>query len=300
MIIVKITGGMGNQLFQYVFGLKWAQYHNTELKVDLSWYQQKKSADITDRPFVLDLFDLDIKEAKSSDFQQIGILLSQKKNSIAKVWNRLVSYFHPRYIKQDGFGDLYRKSIIPNNSFLDGYWIAKYPIAELWPALETQLKIKEEHLQKTDYLTKINTTTSVGVHIRRGDYVTGNHFQLSISYYTNAIKKIGELLSSDISLFIFSDDIEWSREKLEPLASTLNIDTTFIDHQVPSGIHNSYHFYLMTRCKHFIIANSTFSWWAARSGDYLKKVIICPNQFEKTNTQHPHLILDHWIPIASH
>jgi hypothetical protein len=296
MIIVKLSGGLGNQLFQYVFGLKWARYHGVSLKIDLSSFN-KEVTGITSRPFVLNFFNLELEEATSPDFRVIKIPLSRNPSILGNIWNKVIQNTQSRYIIQNGMLDLYQNEVIPNNSYLDGYWIGKYAVEELWGNLESTLKVKPKYLLPSECNSEIQNSNSVCIHIRRGDYITSNMFLLPINYFTRAITEMEQRRSEPLHFFIFSDDIKWCRTMLSSFIKERALEFTFISNNVPKGKHDINHFHLMTCCKHFIISNSTFSWWAAKLGTYSQKVIICPNQFEATNTQHPHLILDHWIPI---
>ncbi len=293
MIIVKLSGGMGNQLFQYIFGLKWAQYHGVNLKVDLSSFDIKAPG--TDsRPFVLDLFQLELEQATPQDYKSIKIPLPNQSN----IWNKIIKRISARYITQKGMLDLYQDKIIPDNSYLDGYWIGKYTVIEQWENLKPKLKIKANQLVDSEYVHQIQNSTSVCIHIRRGDYVTANKFLLPISYFEQGIIEMRRQRPESLHFFIFSDDILWCKTALSNFIKEQDVKITFADGNVPSGQHDINHFHLMTCCNHFIISNSTFSWWAAKLGSHPNKIVICPSQFEASNTQHPHLILDHWIPIA--
>ena len=298
VIIVKIKGGLGNQLFQYVFGLKWAGYYDTDLKVDLSWFQTN-NAKHTSRPFALNLFQLPISEASPGDFKRIGIPQFRERSIVTKALNKVVQAVHPRYIKQQGFTDLYLDTTIPNDSCLDGYWISKYPVEEQRSQLRDLLSIRSQHLLSTDCFNEIMNSQSIAVHIRRGDYVTTGNFLLSKSYFLEGINRMKNLVSGNPVFYIFTDDPQWCKANLNEHLKHKGIRFRYIDELAPRGKHDIYHFYLMTCCKHFIISNSSFSWWGAWLGDFADKVVICPDQFETTNTQHPYLIMDGWVPVRA-
>ena len=298
MIIVRLYAGLGNQLFQYAFGRKWANYHRTTLKIDRSWYDRENPGKgVTKRPFVLDRFLLPLEEASREDFRQIGIPLSAKNHFWAKAQRKAMAALHPRYIRQQGITDLYTERTVPDNSYLHGYWVCKHHVSDIWQEMKGQLVLSPGLTQPSITLDAIQDSKSVAMHIRRGDYLTTGNFQLSTFYYQNAIRRMIQLVGEDIHLFIFSDDIEWSQKAWGGKLSDWKIKATFIGEEVPRGIHDLYHFYLMTQCKHFIIANSTFSWWAAWMGEEKSKTVLCPAQFSFSNRQHRYIIVDGWHPV---
>ncbi|MDD3060131.1 MAG: alpha-1,2-fucosyltransferase, partial [Sulfurimonas sp.] len=128
------------------------------------------------------------------------------------------------------------------------------------------IKLKEE----------IQSSNSVSLHVRRGDYVsnknaTSYHGVSSLDYYYNAIETISKKISNPI-LYIFSDDIPWVRENLIVSLPIVFIENTNTDRPFED-------IYLMSLCKHNIIANSTFSWWGAYLNSNLEKNVIAPKKW---------------------
>src|SRR3989344_4984067 len=140
--------------------------------------------------------------------------------------------------------------------------------------------------------SEISGTNSVSVHIRRGDYVTNantNQFHglCSLDYYNKAVSFISSK-QNEMELFVFSDDIEWCKE---------NLKYDFPIHFVETNDAHS-DMYLMSLCKHNIIANSSFSWWGAWLNDNFQKIVVAPSQWiadASVNTQD--LIPKGWIKI---
>ena len=293
MIIVKLSGGMGNQMFQYAFGLKWAKYHSTTLHLDLSWFQQRSSSFIL-RPYVLDCFQTDISIVSFNDLSRIGVPIIMRNNIFAKVWNKLIYKVQARYIKQKNVVDLYEDDTIPDNSYLEGTWISKKHCSEVSIIIKNQYKVKEAYLLNHPIQSNIRKSNSVAVHIRRGDYLTTGNFLLNIEYFFKGIEEIQMSVVHNLHFFIFSDDIQWCKMQLMEYIETNCLKVSFIDEMIPSGEYDTYHFHLMKSCKHFIISNSTFSWWAAWLSEYENKVVVCPLQFEQQNVQHKHLIFSNW------
>jgi hypothetical protein len=124
-----------------------------------------------------------------------------------------------------------------------------------------------------DLVSKIESCNSISLHVRRGDYVQNKitnqfHGLCSLKYYNNAIHYI-EMKIKNIEIFVFSDDISWCKENLK-----YNLPIHFMD---TNDAHSD--LYLMTKCKHNIIANSSFSWWGAWLNTNKEKIVIAPKQW---------------------
>ena len=293
MIVIKLSGGMGNQMFQYAFGLKWAEYHSTSLFVDLSWFESDRASSPL-RPFVLDLFHTDIFPISRSGLYKLRIPVFLNNTFLSKAWNRLIFKTNRNYIKQKNIIDLYDNDLIPDNSYLEGTWISKKHCGDISTILKKHFQIKSEYILQHSIHNVILQSDSVAVHIRRGDYLTTGNFLLKIDYFFAGIELIKKSVLSKLHFFVFSDDIEWCKIQLDEYMKKEQLQLTFIDASVPSGKDDIYHFHLMRSCKHFIISNSTFSWWAAWLAEYKNKVVVCPSQFEQQNIQHEHLVLPDW------
>jgi hypothetical protein len=217
MNVIKVMGGLGNQIFQYAFGKALG-----DSCYDVSWYDHPQTHP---RPYRLDKFaDVNIGHFLSQDTiheNGFDISLLKKKNcNFEGYWQRL-----PYYSKV--LGDLKK---------------------ELW--LKEQFYTKEFISLKNE----IQGCDSVSVHVRRGDYVfQGGFHDLPFRYYMEGLS----ILKGEI--FIFSDDIPWCKEKFKP--SYFNNKITFVD------MEDYLSFELMRVSKKKVIANSTFSYWAALLSD---------------------------------
>ncbi len=295
MIIVKITGGLGNQLFQYAFGLKWALLHQTSLKVDNSWYQSNNAS--TKRPFVLDCFNIDLSIANIKDYRQMNIPVLKGNSSLIKLWNKAALKYSPNSIRQKNWGDLYEDKTIPVYSYLQGYWFSERTCFEMKDQLQKNYTLNSELIIGHHIYNSIVTDYSVAVHIRRGDYVVSDAYLLDIQYFEEAILKMKAIHNKPLTFFVFSDEVDWAIDHLSHFEKQEKLDLVYLDKSIPSGKYDLYHFYLMKKCKHFIISNSTFSWWAAWLSASPNKTVICPKQFERSNTLHNYIVPKEWIAI---
>ncbi|WP_431191084.1 alpha-1,2-fucosyltransferase [Leptolyngbya subtilissima] len=148
----------------------------------------------------------------------------------------------------------------------------------------------------TTLANEIENSNSICLHVRRGDYVShpnANKFHgvKGIDYFDTAISLIAQTLT-DIKIYVFSDDITWCIQNLK-----LEFITTFVEYEYPHRKPNEY-FRLMILCKHFIISNSSFSWWAAWLNQDPQKIVIAPKKwFNDPMIDTSDLIPDNWIAI---
>ncbi|WP_154114989.1 alpha-1,2-fucosyltransferase [Vibrio cincinnatiensis] len=265
MVIVKITGGLGNQLFQYATGKALAKKLSCELALDLSFYPTQ-----TLRKYELDKFNIEARIATTKE-----ITLAGGGNDIVSRLMRkfgLTSIIFPQYIKErESIKYVDKIDQCQSGAFLDGYWqnpryfsqIKAELVQELTPkhSLSTPALIWKERIAPS--------STSVSLHVRRGDYVDNAHTNsvhgtCGLDYYRAAVNKVLETVENP-TFYVFSDDIEWCKENLGSLGQLVYIADT------QSAIDD---LMLMSFCQHHIIANSTFSWWAAwLAGD---GVVVAP------------------------
>ena len=290
MIIIRLMGGLGNQMFQYAFGRHLAEIHKCTLKLDLSFLLNKfQGANVTIRKY--ELYKLNIIEniANQNDINKFtrttGLIniISQKINPY-KIIRETQFHFDENILKSG-----------KNSYSIDGYWQSEKYFKNIENIIRNDFQIKADFKEKNKNLEeKIKSTESVSIHIRRGDYVTNevtNNFHgiCSVDYYQNAIKQISQLVSYPV-FYIFSDDIEWAKTNI-----VSDFSTYYVDNDVDS---NDEDLKLMSMCKHHIIANSSFSWWGAWLNPDLNKIVIAPSKwFNDTSLDTKDLYPDNWIKI---
>ena len=266
MIISHINGGLGNQMFQFAAGKTLAQRNNTILKLDVSEFAKNKL-----RSFDLLAFETDILFATD---QEINDLVPSHN------FEKAFQYFSPlkkrSYYREKSFSFDDKVLELGKNVYLKGYFQSeKYFL----PAKDT---IRKEFTFKNKLITKLDETSfqlkdlnSVSIHVRRGDFsknpeIAEYHGTLDKDYYNSSLGLIRSKVP-DPSFYLFSDDINWAKNNL----------------QIPDAIYVSgnltqNHFedlYLMSQCKHNIIANSSFSWWGAWLNNHPDKIVIAPEKW---------------------
>lgn len=296
MIITRLSGGMGNQLFQYALGRVLAIKNNTTLGLDMH-----ELLDRTNRPgnFVFRNYDLDLFniEAVIVSQQEVPFWYRSWKVPGMTFLNPYINKIRRMVIKNDGkergFG--YQPGVLAlgPDAYLDGYWQSHKYFESVADTIRKDFTLKQSlpaHIQRVQ--TEIQSKRSVCVHVRRGDYV-GNSFHEVVfkDYYYQALDVLESKTTID-HIYVFSDDIAWCKDNLAFLHPV-----TFVD-DVYAGERASGHFALMGSCTHFVIPNSSFAWWAAWLGEAADKVVIAPKQwFADTSIDTRDRIPEAWIRI---
>lgn len=289
MIIVQLKGGFGNQLFQYAAALNLGKHHNVPVKVDISLLNIPDALIGTTRAFDLLSIQYSIEVANASDInavkgnrlmQQLQKFLAPHKRNIYKE----VSFNYDEHFLEAG-----------NNIYLKGYRQSEKYFESIASEIKKTFIINDELIKNASNLAlQIQSENSVSIHIRRGDYTNAAmleyHGIQGIEYYNQALSFIKEKISNP-TFYIFSDDKSWVQENLN-----LNEEAHLITvDESPTSITD---FYLMSCCRNNIIANSTFSWWAAYLNPNPDKIIIAPKHwFNKANYDTKDLIPSSWIQL---
>lgn len=288
MIITKIMGGLGNQMFEYAIARSMAQRNNDIFKLDISYYSKPKQEL---RTYELNLFNIDETIATEQEYNKLrrrkGFLFNITK-AVNALMNRQSFY---RKEKEDALFDeeVYN---LKGNIYLDGYWQNEKYFKEIREQLIEDFTPKSDISEKAQgYLKDIENTNSVSLHIRRGDYIsdpTANNFHgvTNIEYYNRAVDYVNDQVSEPV-YYIFSDDIAWCKNNFDFLENKIFVDDT------SSAIDD---LELMKRCKHNIIANSSFSWWAAWLNENSNKIVITPKVWFSAKID-LHLAPEEWIRL---
>jgi len=288
MKIIRFLGGLGNQMFQYAF-YELLKQRFGNVKVDLSAYKEH-----VHNGFELErIFNIKLKQAS-----QLEINLRDHRNRKWKYRKlRRITFLKPRYYEEE-FLFSYDESLFVNTSLkiYSGYWqnyrylnsvSDKLRQSFIFPKL-VQLKDINlfEELQRQE--------ESVAIHVRRGDYIKDPFLGglVGLGYFEDGISIMKRQLTNP-KFYVFSDDIEWCK-------INLNLhDAVFVDWN--KGLDSFRDMQLMSRCKHAIISNSSFSWWAAWLNPFVDKLVVVPKVWWKgphaSNTvdMHP----KEWIRIEN-
>ena len=290
MIRTVIMGRLGNQMFQYAHAYNYAKMHDDELH--LYFYKVNNQ---------LDQFNatdyVEEKKLKAPFFQKAclqaflivrRILCKKNKTKERKFDLKHAKWLARRGIILNTIGYSKELETKKKNILLFGYFESERYFEENKAIIKKKYSNYNKPLGKSakKMLSDIEKTNSVAVHIRRGDFVGLNHVVCDKTYFEKCIEYMKKHVKNP-KFFVFSDDIEWVKENI-----SFPDDTVY---ELPD-LKLGEIMYLRSKCKHFICANSTFSWWGAYLGSYDKKIVLAPKYWRPDNEK-VDLVLDGWIKI---
>lgn len=292
MIITKIIGGLGNQMFQYAAGRALSLKSDTALALDISGFKNYKLHQGFEFPRI---FNQSSEIASQLDvFKMLGW---QSPIILQRILSRtpFASYRHKRFIAEPHFQYWSGINRLPTNCYLSGYWQSEKYFNDVSSQIRSDFAFRLPLENKNIELAlKIAQTNSVSLHIRRGDYVsnqqaTAKHGLCSLDYYRASIRYIAERIPQP-NFFVFSDDIGWVKDNL-------NIDFSheYVDHNHGAESYNDMR--LMSMCQHHIIANSSFSWWGAWLNPSMEKIVIAPKKWFAVDVNTSDLYPDGWVSL---
>ncbi len=284
MIVSRIDGGLGNQMFQVAFGMEIAYRNQTELVLDLSSY-----ASGPQHGLLIDRLQIEARALRKDERHQLPVAYdggaSWQDRWLGWNQNRL------RRVKEKPFGFRAKYFDAPDNAYLVGYWQSEkyFPSVreqvrkQFQPAPDISSPSRELH-------ARISSSSSVAMHIRRGDYVSNSQAAriyrlLSHAYYLECLH---ELLAqwNGVTVYVFSNDPAWCREHLE-----LPCPVCFIEYSDTRPAHED--MWLMSSARAIVTANSTFSWWAGWLASRPDAIVYCPAEWF-----YPGTLSDRDLPCA--
>lgn len=269
MVITKIVGGLGNQMFQYAIGRAMAEKHNLPLKLDIADFKTYR------RPYFLDKFT--IKEDYLPDDIAAGFRKYETRRSPWLLFQNLKSIKHRNYRLEKPseyfkFNPDFLEPAPIGDTYLNGYWQNEKYFSDFRSVILKDFKLKPEFGITDALIQEVETCDSISLHFRRGaDQVNKIYGVPSPDYYNRAIDHISlNRRDKKLKLYIFTNEVEWVRENVR-----FDLPTIFVTEQ--GRLTDFQELVLMSHCRHNIIANSTFSWWAAWLNDYPERIICAPN-----------------------
>lgn len=302
MIIVRLKGGLGNQMFQYALGRRLALKYKAELRLDLTFLLNRlPRRDFVFRDYDLSIFNIKERFTWLSRLGRSHFIFRDVVFPLQYTWLKLWDFFDKNYWAREKKDYRFDERILnlPDNVYLDGYWQSYKYLEGMEDVLREDFAFKKDFDEKSAAMAeKICSVNSVCVNVRRQDYVhnpaNSTFFvSLEIDYY----KRAAEIVAARVAnphYFVFSDEIDWCEKNLDFLRPAV-----FVGHEY-AGEKFQYYLRLMTLCKHFIISNSTFSWWSAWLSESLDKIVIAPKNWVRDpeiNKNTDDLIPPDWIRI---
>ncbi len=294
MIVVRVMGGLGNQMFQDAAGLRLARVRRVELKLDLSYYERPPRGS-TPRKFELDRLNISAPVAIP---EEIG-RFTRDPTGGHRWWRlvpRLLGASGPRWIREGTMRFDPRVLRAPRNAYMDGYWQSERYFRDAGDRVRSEFTFRDPLEGKSrEIADRIGSCESVSLHVRRGDYVShsrvaARHGACPLEYYRRAAAEIAGRVGRP-EFFVFSDDAKWARDNVQT-----GFPSTFVDHNDPE--HGFEDMHLMSLCRHHVIANSSFSWWGAWLSRPLNRIVIGPRRwFADSESASADLLPTDWLRL---
>lgn len=268
-IVVRIFGGLGNQLFCYAAARRLSIVNNAELVIDhISGFKYDYKYT---RNYQLHHFNIPCRLAKPNErFEPFSRMRRAFKKRMALAWP-----FHKRtYVTQEGMDFDERLLDLKTNRdlYIEGYWQSEKYFKDVEKVIRKDLLFKDTKDKKNlSVLENIEEQNSIAIHVRFFEETdTENSLITTEDYYKRAIQRMIRLVPGG-HFFLFSD----KPEKAKYMLNKIGISYTLVSHN--NSDETAYlDLWLMSKCNHFIIANSTFSWWGAWLSSFPDKIVIAP------------------------
>lgn len=290
MIIVRVMGGLGNQLQQYALYRKY-QSMGTQARLDLAWFSQSiQDSMAAPRRFELsDFGNLPLEKAGREEVRALlGRTYEEQAGFGEKIKRRLLPGRMPVFEESEMF---HEEILFWDNRYLVGYWACEAYYADILPSLREEIRFPnggDERNRGT--MKEMAEQTAVSIHVRRGDYLDAENAAMfggicTEAYYDAAIRYIKERCPGAV-FYVFSDDAAYARDHYR------GAEYRIVDWN--RGADSFYDMQLMSCCKHNICANSTFSFWGARLNGAADKIMIRPSIHKNTQVFVPEQMKKLW------
>ncbi len=310
MFYIRLKGGLGNQMFQYVFGEALSNKTGKEVKYDTRFLEDIESSkynsfrSFAKRPLVLSHFP-NIDKNKFISLPTYAL----HSGILGRIYDKVLTKINKRFVQEKHFQHDNYETYVKDDAYFDGNWQSYKYFNQIEERIRHDFDLSSylnspSNESRTDSGNEgSEQSKKICIHIRRGDMANDPrtrafHGVVSVTYVKEAVKKMYEILASTISTassptewMIYSDDIPWCEENLnrnniginqKDILSFYNPNLKTDQAKVinPSIVQMAD----MTEADHFILSNSTYGWWASfLSQKNLNKTVICPKEFYKAS-----------------
>lgn len=275
MIIIQMAGGLGNQMFQYALYRQLISMGKIVKMDDEAGFKEDKQRNPALAPFGITY--------ERASRKEIIRMTDASMFPLTRIRRKLFGRHSHSYFEENK--RFQRKIFDWDNVYLEGYWQSEKYFSEVAETLKKEFgleSVRENHSsgcgfseQAEKYLREIEQTRSVSIHIRRGDYLLPQNQVLfgnicTERYYEKAMKMIADRYP-DVTFYLFTNDSEWAKTWIEKPYRIIPVEWAEAkDYELLT---------LMSRCKHNILANSSFSWWASYLNENPDKMVIAPDKW---------------------
>lgn len=290
MFIVKITDGLGNQLFQYAFAKSLQIKYGKKVYLDTS--DINREGELGDeaiksfvgkcdkREYKLDKYCISLQEADENDIKKFSEI---RKSNFFRYCELLKILKYQIICEKDiSLKDL--KIWRYQNVYFKGFYFDKKYYIDNLETIKNDLKLKNDVVLDKKLSKILKEKETIGIHVRRGDFLRVGRATCSAQYY----KKAFEIISKEVKnpyVVVISDDIEWVRTNIK-----LDAQMEFVSGK---GYQDFEELFIYSCCKHNIIANSTFSYWGAVLNPNEKKIVVAPKHWRDN------VLFDDWVQVEN-
>lgn len=287
-VISRIEGGLGNQMFQYAIGRNLSKKAGADLILDTSFYENHSRNDkAIKRSLELDRYNIKyivLKDIIKGQHRLRKLFVAKRTTKKILCW-----LFGIKLMIESGQEYDSRIESINAPCYISGYWQTEKYFKNIRKELVEEFSLKNDLGNKAKfYLDQIQrSSNAVSLHVRRGDYISNPIYRkCEMSYYINAMDII-QSKYSDVDIFIFSDDSNWVMQNMKFVGKTHIVQNTSSFEDI----------YLMSKCKHNVLANSSFSWWGAWLNTYDLRITVAPKLWFNNEFSSSDICPEEWIKI---
>jgi len=300
MVTVKIHGAIGNQMFQYALGRALSLENNVPLRIDPStlfditpWHRV-----VVSNYALSTVFRIDPKMNYAAIFEKT-IKIPYFAKAFNKYYPRMLDALGYWHYFQEKRAYIYDPSVFEKrgNIYLDGYWQSEKYFKKHEKIIRDDFSFRAPLTgEKAKLAEEIVNSESVCLNVRRQEIVNipsfrDLYFVADESFYDNAVSLLKKRVGKNVTFYVVSDDIEWCRKNLRVDGKHVFVGNEYYGTEFRDALH------LMSLCKHFIIPNSTFAWWAAWLSLNPEKVVITPKVWMTNRSDTDDLLPESWIKI---
>lgn len=294
MIVIKVMGGLGNQLFQLAFGMSIAKKYNYKVKYDITYYDNIPEND-TKRELCIKKY---LNWGNIATKEEIESYQFYHENKIYRVLRKLhIKREKVQYERlENGISDL---SQVSDDRYLIGFWQSERYISTVRDEIVEMLQNVPATLdnQVKEIIHKVQTCESVSIHVRAGDYLAQENEKvfggICTSEYYKRCYALAKQAKPQAKFYLFTNDVEWTKEHIDLPYSNIEIVSYIIKNDDPWG-----ELMIMSRCHTNIIANSSYSWWAAWLNTNSDQTVYCPTKWTNNDSKlNEGILCSSWIRV---